>query len=224
MAELHLLIHGEGALSLESWRRYLVRRCQRVTLFHRVEQAVPAVEAGDVNALILLAGGDDFSNSLETLRRLRDRLELPILVIADVMSSGHAARFLDAGADDFLAADTDAREVLARVRCKCRRSNTPPGLVISAGGLMIDMTTMEVRWQGLTIHPSAKELLILKALASQPYRVFTKAQLEQILYGAGFCAKSNTIQVFIHALRKMTHRDAILTVRGVGYCLGPAPA
>ncbi|WP_129591386.1 response regulator transcription factor [Salinicola tamaricis] len=224
MIELHLLIHGEGALSLEPWRRCLARLSQRVTLFHRVEQAIPAVEAGDVNALILVVGGADISNSLKTLRCLREFLELPILVIVDAMSSIDAARFLDAGADDFLTADTDAREVLARVRCKCRRSDKLPGRVISAGGLMIDMTTMEVRWQDLPIHPSAKELLILKALASQPYRVFTKAQLEQILYGAGFYAKSNTVQVFIHALRKMTHRDAIVTVRGVGYCLGPAPA
>lgn len=223
MIKVHILIYGECGPSLELWQYCLKRLCERVTLCRRIEQTTSVLD-DDVSALLLVIGGADLNDGLRSLRRLRKRLEVPILVIADIMSSAHAVRFLDAGADDFLASDTDLKELVAKVRCKCRRSDRPANRVISAGGFTIDMTTMEVRWQGRQIPTSYKGLLILIELASQPDRVLTISQLEQILYGAGFYAKSNTIQVFVHELRKMTHRDAIVTVRGVGYCLGPRPA
>ncbi|WP_110633592.1 winged helix-turn-helix domain-containing protein [Salinicola salarius] len=82
------------------------------------------------------------------------------------------------------------------------------------------MEAHEVRWQGRKIYPSSRELLILNELISNPQRIFTKQHLEILLYGYGHVAESNTIEAFIHTLRKRMSPNAILTVRGIGYKLG----
>jgi two-component system response regulator QseB len=69
-------------------------------------------------------------------------------------------------------------------------------------------------------HPlalSARELALLSALIERPGAVLSRAQLEEKLYGWGEEVESNTVEVYIHSLRKKLGADFIKTIRGVGY-------
>jgi two-component system response regulator QseB len=64
---------------------------------------------------------------------------------------------------------------------------------------------------------SARELALLSAWSRRPGAVLSRAQLEDKLYGWGEEVESNTVEVYIHSLRKKLGADFIKTVRGAGY-------
>ena len=66
--------------------------------------------------------------------------------------------------------------------------------------------------------------MLLKQLADNPQRVFSRAQLEESLYGWGEGAESNTIDVHVHHLRRKLAPAVVKTIRGVGYRLGDVGA
>jgi len=69
------------------------------------------------------------------------------------------------------------------------------------------------------IELSAKEYALLHALMQQPGRALSRAQLEQHLYAWGDEIGSNTVEVYIHHLRRKLGADAIRTLRGIGYVI-----
>ncbi len=75
---------------------------------------------------------------------------------------------------------------------------------------------------GADVELSRREWMLLHLLLASPQRVFTRAQIEEALYGWGEGTESNAIDVHVHHLRRKLSPDIVRTVRGTGYRFGSA--
>lgn len=185
--------------------------------------AEAAVEDHPYDLLLLdlgLPGGD----GLTLLRRLRERrVRLPVLIMTARDSIADRVKGLDAGADDYLLKPFDLAELSARIRVLMRRNRDQPDPVIRLGELAIDPSTHQVTLGEQPVKLSAREFSLLQALAEQPGRPLSRAQLEERIYGWDEEVESNAVEVHIHALRRKLGANRIANLRGVGYYLVQAP-
>jgi len=190
-------------------------------------QAALLALVGDVYDLLLLDLGLPGRDGLEVLRQYRARGgAAPVLIITARDSTLERVQGLDAGADDYLVKPFDLEELSARVRALLRRGagRTQPDIVHR--GLRLRVATHEAFLDGQPLPLSAREFSLLAALLDPPGRVMSKALLEQKLYGWNEEVESNTVDVYVHRLRKKLGADFIKNVRGVGYLVpldAPAP-
>lgn len=160
-------------------------------------------------------------DGLSVLRELRARgSKLPVLVLTARDSREHIIAGLDAGADDYLTKPFDLGELQARLRALVRRAGGIAAPTLAHAGVVLDPANRSVTAQGLPITLSAREYALLLDLLGHKHHVRTRAQLEESLYAWGEETESNTVEVYIHHLRKKLGADFIRTVRGVGYQLG----
>jgi two-component system response regulator QseB len=167
---------------------------------------------------VLLDLGLPRKDGLEVLRAQRRKgNDVPILVITARDAIEDRVQGLDAGADDYLVKPFNMEELAARVRALVRRRAGRANPVIALGDLCLNPATREVTLAGKPLALSARELALLSALVDRPGAVLSRSQLEEKLYGWGEEVESNTVEVYIHMLRKKLGADFIKTIRGVGY-------
>ena len=191
-----------------------------------VEDGLAAEVALDAHAydLMLLDLGLPRKSGLEVLKSLRRKgVNLPILIATARDAVADRVEGLDAGADDYLVKPFDLDELAARIRALLRRAAGRSDPVMRHRGIELDPAARAVTRDGQSIPLSARELALLQAFMDRPGTVYSKAQLEEKLYGWGGEVESNTVEVYIHALRKKLGADFIQNVRGVGY-LSPKEA
>lgn len=172
----------------------------------------------DVYDLLLLDLGLPGRDGLEVLRQYRTRSgKAPVLIITARDSTADRVQGLDGGADDYLVKPFDLEELFARVRALLRRGagRTQPDIVHR--GVTLRLTAHEALLDGRPLPLSAREFALLAALLDPPGRVMSKPLLEQKLYGWNEEVESNTVDVYVHRLRKKLGADFIKNVRGVGY-------
>jgi two-component system OmpR family response regulator len=126
-------------------------------------------------------------------------------------------RALKAGADDYIVKPYDTDELLARMRALLRRSAGRGEPVISHRGLELNPATREASLHGAPLSLAPREWALLEPMLQRPGVVFSRAQLEQKLYGWKDDISSNAVEVYVHGLRKKLGADFIRTVRGLGY-------
>jgi two-component system OmpR family response regulator/two-component system response regulator QseB len=173
---------------------------------------------------LLLDLGLPGKQGMEVLHSLRTRgVDTPVLIIS--ARDGSAARVagLDAGADDFLVKPFDLEELLARMRALLRRRVSRTRSVIQHGGVTLDLASHDATFNGVAVKLSAREFAVLRVLLDSPGTVVSKSQLEEKLYGWNAEVESNTVDVYVHHLRKKFGADFIKNVRGVGYKVPIAP-
>ncbi len=157
-------------------------------------------------------------DGLDVLHHLRQKQKtLPVLILTARDTVDDRIRGLDAGADDYLVKPFDLGELNARLRALLRRAGGQPAPLLTAGGVILDPATRRVECEGKEIELSAKEYDLLHVLMQQAGRALSRAQLEQHLYAWGDEIGSNTVEVYIHHLRRKLGADAIRTLRGIGY-------
>ena len=154
---------------------------------------------------------------LNTYRRNGGAAPVIILTARDAVEE--RIRGLDAGADDYLIKPFDLDELAARIRALLRRRTGQKQPVYAHGELTLDPAAHDVAKNGVPMPLVPREFALLQALIEEPTRVFTKAELEEKLYGWGEEVGSNTIEVHVHSLRRKIGADQVVTVRGVGYRL-----
>ncbi len=178
-----------------------------------------ALAAGGFAGIVLDIMLPDGSG-LDLLAELRQAgSRLPVLLLTARDRVRDRVTGLDAGADDYLGKPFDLEELAARLRAMLRRHEGRASAVIEWNGLCLDPATQKGRREGRELRFSRREFTILQALAENPGRIMSKAQLEERLYGWQEDVESNTVEVHIHHLRAKLGRDFILTVRGLGYRL-----
>lgn len=124
---------------------------------------------------------------------------------------------LDVGADDYLGKPFDLREVAARLRAISRRAQGRTVELLEWRGITLDLSAREARKGGALVSLGRREFAVLQTMMEQPGIVFSKAQLEDRLYGWQEEIGSNAIEVHVHNLRAKLGRDLIETIRGEGY-------
>ncbi|HEY3021346.1 MAG TPA: response regulator transcription factor [Solirubrobacteraceae bacterium] len=167
-------------------------------------------------------------DGLEVCRRLRARSTVPIIMLTAKAEEIDKVLGLELGADDYITKPFSLREFRSRVRAALRRAGMSrtesldeeaPLQVID---LEIDPSKRAVRVRGADVDLTFVEFEILKALAANPGRVFTRDMLLTRIWGDSAFRDPRTIDVHIRHLREKLERDAkdpeyLFTVRGVGY-------
>jgi len=187
-----------------------------------VEGALALPDDATPYDLVLLDLGLPKKDGLDVLRSLRARgRDLPVLIMTARDAVADRVAGLDAGADDYLVKPFDLEELGARIRALLRRrSGRAQSLVRHRLGdveITLDPVRRDVRRGDVPIALSAREFAVLQALLERPGAVLSRAQLEDKLYGWDEEPGSNTIEVYVHGLRKKLGADLIRNVRGVGY-------
>jgi two-component system OmpR family response regulator len=168
--------------------------------------------------LVLLDLGLPRADGLQVLRALRARRDsVPVLIATARDSVGDRVAGLDAGADDYIVKPYDTDELLARVRALLRRSAGRAEPLISHKGVELNPATKQATLDGQPLALSAREWVVLEPMLQRPGVVFSRAQLEEKLYGWKDEVSSNAVEVYVHGLRKKLGADFIKTVRGLGY-------
>ena len=195
-----------------------------VTDGHAAELALTVRRDQEAYDLVLLDLGLPKKGGLDVLRSLRSRgSDVPVLIMTARDAVADRVAGLDAGADDYLVKPFDLDELAARVRAlHRRRSGRAEALLRHEHGddvVTLDPARREVRRNDVPVALSAREFAVLEALLERPGAVLSRTQLEEKLYGWDEEPGSNTIEVYVHGLRKKLGADLIRNVRGVGYTI-----
>jgi DNA-binding response OmpR family regulator len=159
-------------------------------------------------------------SGLDILRELRNRQDpTPILLLTAKDTVADRIGGLDSGADDYLGKPFDLDEVAARLRAISRRAAGRASPTLTWNGIKLDPVQRTAEVDGEPVALSRREFTILEALMKHPGAVLSKDQLAERLYGWQEDVESNTVEVHVHNLRAKIGRDAIETVRGLGYRL-----
>lgn len=186
-------------------------------------QAAELALANGVYELVLLDLGLPRKGGLDVLSGLRARGNaVPVLILTARDSVPDRVKGLDGGADDYLVKPFDLDELGARVRALLRRRSGRAEPLITHGDLTLNPATREASLAGKPLTLSAREFALLEALLDRPGAILSRAQLEERVYGWGEEVESNTVEVYVHSLRKKLGTQFIRNVRGVGYTI-PRP-
>jgi DNA-binding response OmpR family regulator len=166
-------------------------------------------------------------DGLEVCKRLRAESEVPIIMLTARDDELDKVVGLELGADDYITKPFSIREFRSRVRALLRRAAAAraPGSeseIILAGGLRIDVAKRSVQVRSAPVRLTYVEFELLRTLAANPGRVYSRRMLLESLWGAADYREPRTIDVHVRHLREKLERDPaepeyILTVRGVGY-------
>jgi DNA-binding response OmpR family regulator len=166
-------------------------------------------------------------DGLEVCKRLRADSDVPIIMLTARGDELDKVLGLELGADDYITKPFSIREFRSRVRALLRRATAPrragvDGEAIESGELKIDAARRTVELRGEPVQVTYVEFELLRALASNPGRVFTREMLLTALWGDAAYREPRTIDVHVRHLREKLERDPrepdyIFTVRGVGY-------
>ncbi|MFC3903744.1 response regulator transcription factor [Acinetobacter marinus] len=173
--------------------------------------------------LVLLDIGLPSMNGFEVLRKIRQRNQLPVIVISARDQIRDRLDILQNGGDDYLVKPFDFDELIARIYAVIRRSRPEHQLIsesLSYLDLRMDLSTHQAYWKMEMVDFSKKEWLLLESFLSTPYKIFSKSELEEKLYQEDDDIQSNTVEVYIHKLRQKLDKHFIKTIRGIGYKLG----
>ncbi len=157
-------------------------------------------------------------DAMTLLRSLRTRgVPIPVLIATARDQISDRIAGLEAGADDYVVKPFDFNELLARLHAVIRRYEGNPSSVIRIGKYEIHRVAHWLRADGELIDLTAKEWAVVDKLAARPNSIVTREALESALYSFNDEIGSNTVEVYISHIRKKIGKDAIETVRGLGY-------
>lgn len=175
---------------------------------------------------IMMPGLDGFDST----RRIREKTDVPIIMVTARAEEGDKLMGLDVGADDYMVKPFSLKELAARIRAVLRRvekSSAPEeqvsaSPVIEVRDMVLDSEKMTVHRDGERLELTSVQFEIFKLLISHPGRVFTRMQLLNSFQEDAFEGYERTIDVHIKNIRKAVERtpskpEYIETVWGTGY-------
>ncbi|HTI92294.1 MAG TPA: response regulator transcription factor [Puia sp.] len=168
-------------------------------------------------------------NGCDLCRYIRDtNSNMPLMMVSSE-ASVHRFEVFQAGADDYVLLSEDFRELLMRVKVLTRRYYRPFTREnrITAGDILLDLDSKEVRRGDRQILLSAREFLLLQFLVRNKNRIVSRDEIVCNIWGSEFSAKEGRVAAFINSLRKKIEEDfsqkCIYTVTGKGYLLSDNP-
>jgi len=165
----------------------------------------------------------------EVCRTLRQRSDVPVIMLTARDSEIDKVVGLEIGADDYVTKPFSARELVARIRTVLRRRRDSEELVsavVEAGPVRMDVDRHVVAVDGTLATLPLKEFELLEILLRNASRVLTRGQLIDRVWGADYVGDTKTLDVHVKRLRARIEADPanprhLLTVRGLGYKFEP---
>ena len=165
----------------------------------------------------------------EVCRQLRQRSNVPVIMLTAKDSEVDKVVGLELGADDYVTKPFSSRELVARIRAVLRRRNEPEELLsatLEAGPVRMDVDRHVVTVGGTSVQLPLKEFELLELLLRNAGRVLTRMQLIDRVWGSDYVGDTKTLDVHIKRLRAKIEPDPgtpryIVTVRGLGYKFEP---
>jgi DNA-binding response OmpR family regulator len=166
-------------------------------------------------------------DGIEICRRIRQKSDVPILMLTARDEDVDKIIGLEVGADDYMTKPFNPRELVARVKSILRRSGPDrkerESATLQHGDLHIDSGRREVKVGDTEIQLAPKEFDLLWELLDHRGLVLTRDQLLERVWGYTFAGDTRTVDVHVRQLRrKLGEASPIVTVWGVGYKVGPA--
>jgi len=167
-------------------------------------------------------------SGLEVCRQLRQRSDVPVIMLTAKDAEVDKVVGLEIGADDYVTKPFSARELLARIRAVLRRRGAEadetlaPSGVLEAGPVRMDVDRHIVSVNGDAVALPLKEFELLEFLLRNSGRVLTRGQLIDRVWGSDYVGDTKTLDVHVKRLRAKIEPDPgrprhLLTVRGLGY-------
>ena len=199
-----------------------------ITAYDGLEGLKFALEDGvDLILLdVMLPGMDGF----EICRRVREKSNVPIIMLPAREEETDKVLGLEIGADDYITKPFSMRELMARIHANLRRTATeqrPPAQPVSTADLVcgeieVFFNAHEVRCRGKVLDLTAREYEILRYMASNANRVIPREELMEKVWGYEYYGDLRAVDVAICRVRDKVEEDPstpkyIITRRGVGY-------
>ena len=232
MNEQLLLVEDDDAIAV-ALRLHLEDAGYRL---HREADGLQAMAAIDrqrwdlVVLDLMLPGADGW----EVCRHLRARhADVPVIMLSARSAEAHRVLGLELGADDYVAKPFSTLELVARIRALLRRieqmrSTTKARQEFNFGPFRLDTVRRELLRDGNVVPLTLREFDLLHFLLKHPGRPFSRGELLQRVWGAGFDGYEHTVNSHINRLRSRIEDDPrdprrVITVWGVGYRFDPEP-
>jgi two-component system response regulator QseB len=168
--------------------------------------------------ILVLDRGLPAIEGIDLLRRLRrGGITTPALILTARGTVADRVEGLDAGAEDYLVKPFEIAELLARLRALLRRHTETAGS-LPLGERRLDVQNRSVVDGADEVPLSAREFAVLRALAAQPSKVFTRDELLRVAFDGADAP--GTVDACVHHLRRKLGRHTVRTVHGLGYRLG----
>lgn len=165
-------------------------------------------------------------DGLEVCQKIREKSQVPIIMLTAKGEDINKILGLEYGADDYLTKPFNILELKARIKAILRRANNKETKigeqVVQIENFTINTLGRKVTVRGEDINLTAKEFDLLLLLASNPGKVFTREELLEIIWGYEYFGDLRTVDVHIRRLREKIEKNSsqaeyILTKWGVGY-------
>ena len=161
-------------------------------------------------------------NGFQLLKKIREKSEIPVIMLTARTASADKVLGLDMGADDYVVKPFDPLELCARIKANIRRYHSSSveasAPVIKAGSLELDTEKCLLSKNGISIEITSTEFRVLQLFMTTPNRVYTKAQISSAGWGENTDVEDNSIMVTLSKLRnKLGSEGWIKNIRGLGY-------
>lgn len=227
MSALHgarLLVVDGTLLAREAIARTLELDGAQVAMVDSGEAASAILEQAEFDLIVLdidLPGRSGF----ETLRRLRERSDVPVIITTGTSNVADRVAGFDLGADDYILKPVEVPELSRRARMLLRRRRGTEGLTVEElegpGGLVLRLRSHEVLLHQVALELTPKEFAILRLLLHRRGEVVSPDALSLAIWGYETFGSRNFVEAHISRLRaKLTRAGAgqvVTTIRGVGY-------
>jgi DNA-binding response OmpR family regulator len=188
----------------------------------RVSNGADAVAAEIPDVVLLDIGLPDF-DGFEVCRRIRQKSQVPIIMLTARDEEIDRVFGLEIGADDYVTKPFGLRELIARIRAVSRRRaavDLPTSEVLEIGNLKLDLSTRRVYMSGKEVELTTKEFDLLAYLAEHPGIVHRRTDIMESVWDANWYGPTKTLDAHVAAVRKkLGNADWIEAVRGVGFRL-----
>ena len=188
----------------------------------RVSNGADAVAAEIPDVVLLDIGLPDF-DGFEVCRRIRQKSQVPIIMLTARDEEIDRVFGLEIGADDYVTKPFGLRELTARIRAVSRRRaavDVPASEILEIGNLKLDLSTRRVYMSGKEVELTTKEFDLLAYLAEHPGIVHRRTDIMESVWDANWYGPTKTLDAHVAAVRKkLGNADWIEAVRGVGFRL-----
>ena len=229
MSDIRILVIEDEPSIAEVVSLYLKRAGYQVQLVDDGQAALDTL-ARQLPDLVILDLMLPKVDGLAITRWLRDRSDIPIIMLTSRREETDRIAGLEMGADDYVVKPFSPQEVISRVRAVLRRTRSSTAqagdAALTFGNLRIEPHTRLVSIQETPVELTAKEFDLLLHMSRHPRQVFTRDQLLEAVWGLSDYIDPSTVTVHIRRLREKIELDAaspqrLQTVWGVGYKFEP---